>query len=54
MSKISKPIYLRDLKEEYQTKSFLGGDIEELKIKARKEDKDIIVGYYVDEYWLDD
>jgi hypothetical protein len=39
-------VYLRDLGKEQQTDSFLGKGTEELKEKARLQDKEVIVGVY--------
>lgn len=41
-------VYLRDLKEELQTEEFLGKGLNELKKKAKKENKEIVVGKYFD------
>ncbi len=45
-------IYLRDLKEENQTDSFIKG-IEKLKEQAEKEDKEVIIGKYFDNPYIE-
>lgn len=41
-------VYLRDLKEELQTEAFLGKGLNKLKEKAKKGNKEIVVGAYFD------
>ena len=42
------PVYLRDLEKEKATEAFLGKGLDKLKERAEKEDKNIIVGHYLD------
>lgn len=41
------PVYLSDLKKEYQQPGFIGEGITALKERAEKEGKRVIVGYYL-------
>ena len=42
------PVYLRDLEKEKQTEIFLGKGLDKLKKQALAEEREIVVGYYLD------
>lgn len=51
---MKSPVYLRDLRLDKQEPEFIGKNITELKKKAKQLDREIIVGYYLDEAILEE
>ena len=54
MNNLNIPIYARDLKASMQQDTWLGKGFEALLEKAKEQDKDVLVGYFLDKPYIEE